>query len=304
MKLKESKFALREEAPLKWRQYLLGVWQRKQHLPAVAALYQSKLLIGKTLLQEWVESNPELKLPVTFDNWYTQPAFCRFLSQTLQLPYVGTLAKSDEVLLHAGKQPLANFAAHSKKEHLGEIASQHTGKVFQAIHFRYKGELETYYSYCRTHRIANFGQQRLVINYRCADLSDKPVFFISNRHRWQAKGITRIRRHRWPVEVYYEEGKAEGLDKYQLRDFGGIARHVALVAVVYNLLRAAQQDTVLRDSLQRQLKIVLEGSVAFWRRASQAEGLWQLALSISAGLLEDKPLTKIMAPFIEVICAA
>ena len=42
-----------------------------------------------------------------------------------------------------------------------------------------------------------------------------------------------IRRHRWPVEVYYEEGKAEGLDKYQLRDFEGIQRHVAFVAVVY-----------------------------------------------------------------------
>ena len=46
--------------------------------------------------------------------------------------------------------------------------------------------------------------------------------------------LTRIRRHRWPVEVYYEEGKAEGLDQYQLRDFGAIEKHVALVAVVYS----------------------------------------------------------------------
>jgi hypothetical protein len=68
-----------------------------------------------------------------------------------------------------------------------------------------------------------FGKQQLVINFRNADpstnsgqaLTDKPVFYICNRLRWQAKGITTIRRHRWPVEVYYEEGKAEGLDQYQ-----------------------------------------------------------------------------------------
>ena len=304
VKLKEGKLALRETDPRKWRQYLLAVWQRKQHLPEVAALYQSKLLIGKGLLANWVDRNPELKLPVTFDSWYTQPVFCRFIDQTLQLPYVGTLSKGDKVLLGAEPHALADFAVHLKKEHLGEIASPHTGQVFQEIRFSHKGKAETYYSYCQTHRMPKFGKQRLVINYRCADLSDNPVFFISNRHRWQARGITRIRRHRWPIEVYYEEGKAEGLDQYQLRDFEGIARHVALVAVVYSLLRAAQQDTVLRDSLQRQLKIVLEGSVAFWRRVSQAEGVWQLALTISAGLLENKPLTQIMAPFMAAICTA
>jgi len=134
-------------------------------------------------------------------------------------------------------------------------------------------------------------------------LTDNPVFFISNRLRWQATGITRIRRHRWPVEVYYEEGKAEGLNQYQLRDFEGIQRHVAFVAVVYCLLRAAQKDTVLRASLQRQLKITLEGSAVFWRKVTQAENLWNLAMAISSGLLEQKPLPTIMMPFIQSICA-
>ncbi len=303
VKLKESKFALKTEKPLKWRQYLLGVWQRKQNNPEVAALYQSKLLIGQQLLQQWVQGHPELKLPVTFDGWYTQPAFCRFINDTLQLPYVGTLGKSDNVLLRTGKKSLGEFAADLKKEHLTAMKTNPKGGVFKQITFRYKGEQKTYYSYCRTHRIAKFGKQRLVINYRQANLTDKPVFFISNRRRWQAKGITRIRRHRWPVEVYYEEGKAEGLDQYQLRDFEGISRHVALVAVVYSLLRTAQQDTVLRDKIQRQLKIVLEGSAAFWRRATQADNLWHLALVISSGLLEGKPLTTIMAPFIQAVCA-
>ena len=148
------------------------------------------------------------------------------------------------------------------------------------------------------------GKQRLVINHNQADLADNPVFYISNRLVWQAAGITRIRRHRWPVEVYHEEGKAEGLDQYQLRDFSAIERHVALVAVVYSLLRTAQHDPDLRDQLQRQLKVKLDGSVASWRRASQAQSLWCLSLFISAGLAQGQPLPQIMAPLIRAICRA
>ena len=133
-----------------------------------------------------------------------------------------------------------------------------------------------------------FGKHRLVINYRQANLSDNPVFLICNCLFWHAPGITRIYRHRWPVEVYHEEGKDEGLDQYQLRDFEAIERHIALVAVVYSLLRAAQHDPALRDKLQRELKLELEGSAAFWRRATQAQSLWCLALFISAGLTQGQ----------------
>jgi hypothetical protein len=168
------------------------------------------------------------------------------------------------------------------------------------IHF--KGTKEVYYSYCQTHNIHTFSKQRLVINYREADLSDNPTFFISNRLNWQANGITRIRRHRWPVEVYHEEGKAEGLDQYQIRDFGAIQRHVALVAVVYSLLRAAQHDQALQKKLQRQLKITLDGSPVAWRRITQAQCLWSLAIFISAGLAQGQTLSQIMLPLVRIIC--
>ncbi len=303
VKLRESKFALKTEEPLAWRQYLIGVWRRKQKEPKVAALYQSKLLIAKALLKKWVKNNPNLKLPVTFDGWYTEPAFCRFINDVLQLPYVGTLGKTNILLLRSGKQEVGQFAANLKEEHLEKSKENPDAGVFKKITFRYKGETETYYSYCRTHRVSGFGKQRLVINYRRKDLTDKPTFFISNRRRWQAKGITRIRRHRWPVEVFYEESKAEGLDQYQLRDFEGICRHIALVAVVYSLLRAAQQDTVLRDNLQRQLRIMLEGSAVFWRKATKADSLWNLATVISSDLLMGKSLKAIMIPFTKAVCS-
>jgi len=162
VKLKESKFALKTENPLKWRQYLIGVWRRKQNKPEVADLYQSKLLIGKALLQEWVQEHPELKLPITFDSWYTQPAFCRFIDKSLELPYVGTLGKADEVLLRTGKKTLREFASDLKAEHLAAIKKSPKASVFKEVTIRYKGKKETYYSYCRTHRIAKFGKQRLV----------------------------------------------------------------------------------------------------------------------------------------------
>lgn len=301
IRLRESKFALKESDPKKWRQYLLGVWRRKQGQPEVAALYQSKLLIARQLLCRWVDEHPELKLPVTFDNWYTQPAFCRFLDQELQLPYVGTLASDDEVILQRGRLPLEAFAAQLKQEHRQAVATG--GKpVFHKIGVTYKGAKETYYSYCRTHRIHNLGKQRLVINFNEPDLSDAPSFYNSNRLYWQSVGITRIRRHRWPVEVYHQEGKEEGLDQYQVRNLQAIARHIGLVAVAYSLLRATPHDEALLHKLQRQLEMDLEGSTPFWRRATQAQSLWALACFISAGLTQGQSLRQLMAPLLAAVC--
>jgi hypothetical protein len=301
VKLTASKFALKDEDPKKWRNYLLGVWRRHQSKPAVAELYQSKLLIARQMLRAWVADNPTLKLPVAFDNWYTKPAFCRFLDKDLQLPYVGALAVNDELLLATGAESLKSFAQRLKEEHQAAVESG--GKrVFHKISFDYKAERETYYTYCRTHRVHNYGKQRLVISHRQADLSDKPVFTNSNRLYWQATGIMRIRRHRWPVEVYHEEGKAEGLDQYQVRDFAAIYRHIALVAVTYSLLRAAPHDEALLHKLQRQLKFELEDSAAFWRRTAQAQSLWALACFIAAAVAQGRTLHEVMAPLLAVVC--
>lgn len=300
--LKESKQALKTTAPHKWRNYLQGVWRRHQDQPKVAALYQSKLLIAEQLLHDWVQTKPRYRLPVTFDNWYTQSGFCQYLDETLHLEYDGTLANNDQVLRQSGPQRLDEFAEHLKAEHQAAVKR---GKppIFQSITIHYKGEKEQYYSYCATHRIQTFGRQRLVINYREADLSDSPVFYLSNNLVWQAAGITRIRRHRWPVEVYHEKGKAEGLDQYQVRDFQAIERHIGLVAVVYSLLRAAQHNLVLQHTLQCHLKLDLdEGSTAFWRCVTQAQSLWSVALVISAGLSQGQSLRTIMTPLVRALC--
>lgn len=295
--IRQSKYVLKGKDPKKWRNYLLGLWRRHQHKPDVQKLYESKLLLGQRLLTRFFNDHPDLDLPVTFDNWYTQPAFCRFLDKTLKASYVGTLAGDDRVIEASEEKSLETFDHQLRQEHHQAVQS---GKrpVFRKIGIFYKGEKQTYYSYCHTHPIHNFGKQRLVINHREPDLSDAAAFFISNRLNWQAEGITRIRRHRWPVEVYHEEGKADGLSQYQVRDFEAIYRHIALVAVTYSLLRAAQHDKALLGKLQRHVKSKLEGSAGACRRNTQAQALWALGSFIATALSQGQTLRDVMQPLL------
>jgi hypothetical protein len=295
--IRQSKNSLKDSEPKKWRQYLLGLWRRHQHKPEVQKLYQSKLLLAQQILSDFCTTRPYDTFPVTFDNWYTQPAFCRFLDKTLKVPYVGTLAGDDLVVLQQVQQKLDAFDAHLQQEH-HQALKDGARPIFPQLSIPYKGAQETYYSYCKTHHIHNFGKQRLVINHRKADLSDAAAYFIGNKLQWQAGGITRIRRHRWPVEVYHEEGKADGLDQYQVRDFEAISRHIALVAVTYSLLRAAQHDEALLHKLQRHVQTTLDGSAGSWRRNTQAQALWTLATFIATGLSQGQTLQDVMEPLV------
>jgi hypothetical protein len=172
--------------------------------------------------------------------------------------------------------------------------------VFRKLSITDKGDQETYDSSGKTHRIHNFGKHRLVINHRKADVSDSATYFISNQLKWQAGGITRIRRYRWPVAVYPEAGKADGLDPDQVRDFEAISRPIALVAVTYSLLRAAQHDQALFHKLQRYVQTTLDGSAGSWRRHTQAPALWTLATFIATGLSQGQALQDVMEPLLAV----
>ncbi|MGQ4809237.1 hypothetical protein NKDENANG_02652 [Candidatus Entotheonellaceae bacterium PAL068K] len=59
--------------------------------------------------------------------------------------------------------------------------------VFRKLSITYKGDKETYYSYCKTHHMHSLGKHRLVINHRKANLSDAAAYFISNKPKWLHK---------------------------------------------------------------------------------------------------------------------
>lgn len=305
IKLREGKNVLKENDPKKWRSYLLGVWQRNQKNPQVQQIYKSKLLLGQELIQKFFAQQPNLKckIPVTFDTWYTQPELCSFLDQNLKVAYVGTLKGQDEIVVDKGSVPLSEFDNLLLIRHQ-QALKENKKPLFKPITIKYKGEKETYYSYCNTHRIKSFGRLRLVINHQKEDLSDTPMFFISNRKKWHAEGITRIRRHRWPVEVYHEEGKADGLSQYQVRSFEAIGKHIALVSVTYSLLRAAQHDSALLQKLHRNVHTTLEGSAGACRRNTKAQALWAFACFIQTALAQGQTIKDVMHPILTAVARA
>lgn len=302
IKLRAGKYVLKQNDPKKWRSYLLGLWQRNQKKPGVQQIYKSKLILAQELVEKFFIQHPDLssKIPVTFDSWYTQPEFCSFLDQKLKVAYVGTLQGTDEIVGEKGTSPLSQFDADLVERHQQAVKENKKG-LFKSITIKYKGEKETYYSYCNTHRIKGFGRLRLVINHQKEDLSDSPVFFISNRKKWQAENLTGIRRHRWPVEVYHEEGKADGLDQYQVRSFEAIGKHIALVSVVYSLLRVAQHDTALLRKLRRNVHTTLEGSAGACRRNTKAQALWAFACLIQTALAQGQTLQDVMQPILATV---
>jgi hypothetical protein len=301
VRLKESKQGWKERDPKQWRNYLLGVWRRHQDRPEVAALYESKRVLAQQMVDPWAERARAMRWPITYDRWYTQPAFCRHLSQGLGLNYVGTLVGSDCWQTPQGaEEPLSEWAQRLKSEHQ-QALKEGQPPVFTRTPIHYKGEEEHYWTYSRTCRIPHFGKQRLVISYQREDWVDDPHFFISNNLKWQAGGIVSIRRHRWPVEVYHEEGKAEGLDPYQVRGVQAIVRHIALVALTYSLLRLAPHDASLQQALQQQLETGFEGTAGAWRRATQVQALWSFGAFVADGLEQGQTFSEVMSPVVKAL---
>ncbi len=178
--------------------------------PSVQKIYKSKSHLGIDLLRKFRKAYPDYDLPVALDSGFTNPNNCHILNTELGMTYVGFLKGSIRVVLAGSvEKELTDFAQQLKAEH------QETGKVFQKTTLHYKGQKETYYTYCKNHRIKNYKKkQRLVISFKKEDLSDTPKYTICNRLNWYASSILTIRRHRWPVETYHQEGKAEGLESY------------------------------------------------------------------------------------------
>ena len=139
--MRQGKLALKQNDPKKWRQYLVGLWRRKQNRSEVKCLYESKLTLAEAMLGGFVAAYPALKLPVVFDNWYTQPAFCRFIDKRLRWPYVGTLAADDQVELAAGPVTLKAFAEHLKAEHQDRDSLLRAAQQDKALLQRLQGQV-------------------------------------------------------------------------------------------------------------------------------------------------------------------
>lgn len=273
----ETKWQNRHKELKKWYSYMRDRYRDYQYkLSSLQEVYQTKNHIGIALLRQFQNNYPDYNFPVAMDSGFTTAQSCKIISKELKMSYVGCL-KSDAVLILKGSEQkkLNEFAEQLKKEHLKaqQQAFQNTKPIFQKTSVYFKGQKLTYYAYCKTHRLKNFGKQRLVISYRKKDLTDTPLYTISNCRSWHASGILRIRRHRWPIETYHQEGKSEGLAAYQVRNFKAIHAHIAFVVVAYSMLRHAQHDKALLSSIQHRLHVETMGTLPFLRRLMKAEAM-------------------------------
>ena len=280
----------------KWRTYLLKRWGVYQKNPILQKAYRSKLVIAKDMLTDFCLQYPDLNLPVSFDSWFTKPWFCKYIDEELNLAFVGGLTTKEQIILKGGeKKSLEDFVKQLKSQHHKD------NLIFKKTTFNYKDKKITYYIYHGVHRIKNFGKKNLMVSFSKEDLSDKVRLFICNRHHWHAKRMAFISRHRWPVEVFHQEGKAEGLDKYQLRNFVAINRHYAMVVLVYSILQIARTDKPFLEQLHDTFKEDLDGSIANWRRKLKADNLVNFVSYLLIALKNGRSVESILHPFLSAI---
>jgi len=268
--INEAKWAKRQEQPKKWRNYIRARYKdgRKKY-PEIKHIYKTKNHIGEELIRKFCSQHPQWQFPVALDSGFTSAEMCRVIAQELKRDYVGAL-REDQLLIQAGNKEvlLKDFVSKLKQEH-------RTGKpVFRKVGYTYKGEKQTAYAYFANHRVKGFERkQRLVISFLKEGLSDRPNFTVTNRLDWYPSGILRIRRHRWPVETYHQEGKDEGLEKYQVRNYKAIQSYIAFIVVAYSMLKCTAHDDALLSSIQQRLQTGADGTLPFLRRLMKAEGL-------------------------------
>jgi hypothetical protein len=279
--VKEAKWAKRHEEPQKWRNYIrsrYGIGRKKY--PQVKSIYKTKNHIAEELIRKFCKRYYQLKFPVALDTGFTSAELCEVISNELKRDYAGAL-REDQLLIQAGNTEilLKDFVSKLKQEH-----EQGQGKpVFRKVGYKYKGEKQEAYAYFANHRIKGFDKkQRLVISFLKKDLSDRPNFTVTNRLDWYPSGILRIRRHRWPVETYHQEGKDEGLEKYQVRNYTAIQTYIAFIVVAYSMLKCTAHDDALLSSIQQRLQTKADGTLPFLRRLMKAEGLFVLVEYILA----------------------
>lgn len=297
-----DKLANRTAEVSKWHAYVKDRYKDYHHKhPELVEVYKTKPFYGLDMLRAFRKQYPDLDLPVAMDNGYTGAAFCKTVDTELKMAYVGSLADSQHLILAGSESiPLSEFIKRLKAQQQAKTDKNDKSRFFKtSIH--YKGQTMVYYAYCATHRIKGFEKkQRLVIAFRDKDLTDTPYCSISNRTNWHASGILRIRRHRWPIETFHQEGKAEGLDKYQLRNFRAIQTHIAFVSTAYTMLKCALHDDELLSKFRQRLPIESNGTLPLLRRLMQLEGLRALIefvhLKVNQGQAIEEIFRQLMHP--------
>lgn len=295
--INEQHWANRKEQPQKWRNYIRSRYGKgRQKYPQVLDIYKTKLHLAADLLRAFRAQHNEGKFPVALDSGFTSPELCDVIRSELKMDYVGNLREDQKIADPENGQliELKVLVERLRKQQTDPTQAN----LVQKTAFTFRGEKKYLYSYCKNVRVSKYTKkQRLVISFLKEDLTDRPNLTISNRCDWNASGILRIRHHRWPVETYHQEGKVEGLEQYQARNYKAIQTHIALIAVAFSMLKFLMHDDDLLSNLQRRLQTESGLTLPFLRRLFSAEGFFNLLECIFVRLQKGHSIQQIYQPF-------
>jgi len=196
--------------------------------------FQTKI----ALATELVEAAIRRKLPfrvVLFDSWYLAEDFIVILRRR-QKDWISILKKNRNletnsfVLKDAAGKRIPFDGPHISVEDLVPLIP---ASAYRAVTV---GD-QTYWTFTLAVRIPGLGKVRLVISFENAKLTGTYAVLVTNRVDWTAQRIIATYLQRWPIETFYQDGKAHlGLDEYRMRDAEAIQKHWCLVFVAYSLL--------------------------------------------------------------------
>jgi len=196
--------------------------------------FQTKI----ALATELVEAAIRRKLPfrvVLFDSWYLAEDFIAILRRRKK-DWISILKKNRNletnsfVLKDAAGKRIPFDGPHISVEDLVPLIP---ASAYRAVTV---GD-QTYWTFTLAVRIPGLGKVRLVISFENAKLTGTYAVLVTNRVDWTAQRIIATYLQRWPIETFYQDGKAHlGLDGYRMRDAEAIQKHWCLVFVAYSLL--------------------------------------------------------------------
>ena len=276
--INQQKWDNRNQHAQQWRNYIRSRYrQGRKKYPEVKQVYKTKVHIAEDLIRKFCSTYPDLNYPIALDTGFTSAELCEIITNELSRDYVGALQETQKMIDPKDGQDIAlkDYVARLRKNHSSNSDDLDASEPqVKQIKYAYRGKEQSCYAYCGIHRIKGFKKkQKLVISFTRKDLTDMPRFTIVNRLDWHPVSILQNRRHRWPVETFHQEGKAEGLYKYQVRNYRAVQTYIGLVVVAFCMLKCAIQDDALQNEIQQRLQMKTDGTLPFLRRLMKAEGL-------------------------------
>lgn len=267
--INEDKWNNRHQNTQAWRNYMRARYKTVAKTnPTLKETYETKNDLAKRLLSTWRDKNPEANLPVTMDCGFSSADLCLHI-KSLGLDYVASMREDRRIQIPSEKTSfrVEQLIEELRSEDEGTPKTRKYGYVL-------RGKKVHRYIYEGSYKIKDIKKkQRVLISFTKEDLSDRPAIHFTNRLDWSPASILRIRDLRWPIETYHQEGKAEGLESYQVRRLKGVQTHIAIIVVAYSMLQCATHDQAFLKQLQQRLQLEPNGTLAFMRRLMKTEGL-------------------------------